>query len=99
MMAKVMKELALAGYLSGTRGAAGGYQLAADPGRVTLGEILKTVDGPMSIVECSGGASSSCPAMSACRMHRMMGVVQHEIQNLVNGISLKELITERNYKK
>ncbi|MEY2755677.1 MAG: RrF2 family transcriptional regulator [Ilumatobacteraceae bacterium] len=46
----ILAELRAAGVVASRRGADGGYWLAADPARVTLGDIVRVVDGPLAAV-------------------------------------------------
>ena len=98
MMSKVMKDLAIAGYLSGYRGTSGGYQLVIDPNSVSLGDVLKAIDGPMAIVDCVE-SNYGCPAINSCLTHKMLIKVQKDIQSLIDNISLHELITDKNNKR
>ena len=45
-LSKVLQELARQGLVHSTRGAKGGFSLAADPKKVTLLEIIRAVDPP-----------------------------------------------------
>src|SRR6478672_7085410 len=54
---QILLVLRKGGLLQSKRGAGGGYQLGRPPNRITLGEILALVDGPLDILP--GGASLS----------------------------------------
>ena len=45
---QVLQHLVRAGILSGKRGPRGGYRLGRDRGRLTLGEVVRVVDGPFN---------------------------------------------------
>jgi Rrf2 family protein len=45
-LVQILSQLRGAGLVVSTRGAAGGYQLARDPGRITLGEAIRVMEGP-----------------------------------------------------
>jgi Rrf2 family protein len=44
-LVQILLQLKGAGYVTSTRGAAGGYQLAMSPERITLGEVMNVIDG------------------------------------------------------
>jgi Rrf2 family protein len=46
----ILTDLRHAGIIRAQRGAEGGYWLARDPGSVTVGEIIRAVDGPLASV-------------------------------------------------
>jgi Rrf2 family protein len=54
---QILLVLRKGGLLQSKRGAGGGYHLGRSPSRITLGEILELVDGPLDILP--GGASLS----------------------------------------
>jgi Rrf2 family protein len=53
LVANLLKDLTRAGFLGSVRGARGGYRLAASPREISLGAILRAVEGPFSFVECA----------------------------------------------
>jgi Rrf2 family cysteine metabolism transcriptional repressor len=48
---QILLLLRRAGYVRSVRGAEGGYRLAKDPGKVTLAEIVRLMDGALAPVE------------------------------------------------
>ncbi len=55
LVANLLKDLNRAGFLSSVRGARGGYRLDRPANRINLLEILRTVEGPFTFVECAQG--------------------------------------------
>ena len=48
------------GLIKSVRGPAGGYTLAKDPKKITIGDIIKCVEGPIFTTLCTGGKDVSC---------------------------------------
>jgi Rrf2 family protein len=46
----IVGDLRTAGLVSSTRGARGGYALTRPPGRISLGDVFRAVDGPLAEV-------------------------------------------------
>src|SRR2546422_9197503 len=46
LMAKVLQKLAKRSLVTARHGSSGGYQLARDPSRITLLEVISAIDGP-----------------------------------------------------
>ena len=44
-LVQILLQLKGAGYVTSTRGAAGGYRLAKKPAKITLGEVMNVIDG------------------------------------------------------
>lgn len=66
MASKILKALAKEGLLASHRGVKGGYSLAIAPERISIGDVIQALEGPIGITECSfnpGGCEqeSSCP--------------------------------------
>ena len=53
IVANLLKELTRAGLLESVRGIHGGYRLARSPERISLGQILRVVEGPFTLVDCT----------------------------------------------
>lgn len=47
-------------------GAAGGYELAAKPGDISMRQVIEAVDGPIAISRCVSGATLCDQADSSC---------------------------------
>jgi Rrf2 family protein len=46
-LVQILLQLKGAGFVTSTRGAAGGYQLAREPQAISLGDIIEAVEGPL----------------------------------------------------
>jgi Rrf2 family protein len=57
-LVQILLQLKGAGYVVSTRGAAGGYQLAMSPERITLGEVMNVIDGQEEEIRSSTAAAS-----------------------------------------
>jgi len=60
----IMKELREAGAVRSHRGAKGGYTLAGDPKNLTVGWIVRLLDGSLNPMDCT-----SCGGDRLCAMH------------------------------
>lgn len=56
---QVMQQLVRAGILRGVRGPRGGYRLARERRRITVGQVVKVVQGSEEVVEEAGPVSES----------------------------------------
>ena len=50
---QLMSLLRKAGIIESVRGAGGGYRLARPPEQISVGEILRALEGNLNLVECS----------------------------------------------
>jgi len=58
-LVQILLQLKGAGFVSSTRGAAGGYQLAKDPAEISLGEVMTVIEGPREMAAVSASAPDS----------------------------------------
>ncbi len=50
---QILLSLRHAGLLSSKRGVGGGYRLARPPAEITVGEVIRTLDGPLTPLPCA----------------------------------------------
>ena len=73
------------------RGATGGYKLARDCDKISVGEILKATEGDMSIVECM---NNDCERQGFCKTKNYWIKLNNLINNYLNTITLKDIIED-----
>src|SRR6187401_3258750 len=71
---KLMGQLAMAGLLDSSRGAAGGFSLSRPATEISLADIVEAVEGPIAMTVCSEGRTD-CALDAHCRVKPHMGVV------------------------
>ena len=59
----ILAELSKAGYVRSRRGARGGYQLVSQPKELTLGEIIRFVNGPLLAIGQAGDSPNGEQAL------------------------------------
>lgn len=62
----ILNELRQAGFVESRRGVRGGYLLMADPAELTVGHIIRQVDGPVEPVKCISTGGAECPMKGNC---------------------------------
>jgi FeS assembly SUF system regulator len=91
-VAKVMKLLAKENILQSIRGASGGYKLAAALDQITVADIIRIVDGPISLTSCVDSAGSMCGYQSRCAVKGRWNGVNDAIQNALEGVTLADMM-------
>ena len=71
-MAKVLQELAAAGYVESLRGAQGGVRLARDPRDIRIGGVVRALDKDQPLVECFQEGGGDCVLLPRCRLKGML---------------------------
>ena len=94
---QLVAKLKKAGIVQSTRGAQGGYTLAKEPEKISVGEILRALEGSLSPVDCSavdGEGETECSASNFCVTKYVWKRISDSINDTVNGIFLSELLEE-----
>lgn len=92
----IMLDLRNAGYVGSRRGRAGGYVLVADPREISLGKLLRQVDGPIAPLPCLSRHSyqpcEDCTDEASCRLRRMFGQLFWSYLVLIKSLTLDDLL-------
>ncbi len=96
---QVMNALKKAGLVASVRGAQGGYLLNRSPKEISLGDVLKAIDGQMTEMRCiSERKQPNCEDAGNCVVQDVWAEVKHSFINILNSITLQD-ICERKRKK
>lgn len=92
---QLMGILRKAGYVKSIRGAQGGYSLTKDPSSISVGDIIRVMEGPIAPVDCvledSSGDNSYCDKAGMCVTRNIWAKVRDSINNVLDSISLADL--------
>ena len=92
---QLMKLLKKAGLIKSIRGAGGGYVLAKEMSEISVGDVLRALEGNLEPVECTGfSEEASCEAAGGCVTKYVWQRINESINQTVNEISLKQLVEE-----
>ena len=89
---QIISILTKAGYLVSIRGASGGYQLKWDPKEYTVGMILRTTEGSLAPVYCVEDNGGTCLRKGACVTVLIWKKINDAINEVVDGITLQDLV-------
>jgi Rrf2 family protein len=98
---KFLEQILLAlrngGVLKSKRGVEGGYSLAKVPEDITLGEVIRLLDGPLAPIPCVSKTAyepCSCPDEESCGLHIAMKEVRDAIATILDNYKLSRVIQE-----
>lgn len=90
---QLISPLKKAGLVKSTRGAQGGYVLGRPAGDISVGDVLRAVEGPMELVEClSGGDSCGMGDCSKCNTKSVWEKLSESVNEAADNITLAQLI-------
>ncbi len=96
---QLIAKLRKAGLVNSIRGAQGGYILAKDSKEISVGDILRALEGNLNPVDCSEieeGAETECSGKDVCVTKYVWKRISDSINQTVDSISLYELVQEGN---
>ena len=89
----ILNELKPTGLVGSRRGVQGGYYLSDDPKTVTVGQIIRVVDGPLDPVICFGDkTNTTCPVMGKCALEELWGRAKEAITGVYDSTTFQDLI-------
>ncbi|MGB8452592.1 MAG: RrF2 family transcriptional regulator [Anaerocolumna sp.] len=93
---QLIAKLKKAGIVNSIRGAQGGYILAKNPEDISVGDILRALEGDLNPVDCAEiiGSGSSCSGADLCVTKYVWMRISDSINNTVDTMMLSELIEE-----
>jgi Rrf2 family protein len=92
---QIMLALKNAGLLRSKMGIGGGYYLARPADQITLGQIIRVLDGPLAPIACVSQTSyepCSCPDEKLCGLRMVMLDVQAAVSGILDHITLEDVI-------
>lgn len=91
LLAKILQRLAKSGLILGQNGPKGGYILSRGLSKISIGEVVQALEGPIGIVSCYHDESNLCQQISKCTLRSPMKKIQENIIQYLNGITLDEM--------
>ena len=90
---QIVVQLSRAGFVTSTRGAQGGYQLARHPSEYTVGDILRITEGSLAPVACLEHAPIDCPRAEVCITLDFWRGLFDVFNQYVDSVTLEELVS------
>ncbi len=88
---QIISTLNKAGYVKSIRGPQGGYRLAQDPAKYTVGMILRLTEGSLAPVACLDNEVNDCARQSSCVTLRLWKMLDDAISGVVDKVTLADL--------
>jgi Rrf2 family nitric oxide-sensitive transcriptional repressor len=92
---KVVHQLGLRGYVDTVRGRGGGLRLGRRPEEIGVGEVLRSTEENMALVECFEPASSQCAIEPACGLRSVLHEALAAFLGVLDRYTLADLVARR----
>jgi Rrf2 family cysteine metabolism transcriptional repressor len=91
----ILGELKRGGFVDSRRGARGGYLLLCQPDRLTVGEVIRFVDGPIAPVKCvTETKRGDCPLLAGCALIGMWRRARDAVTHVFDNTTFQDLLDE-----
>ncbi|HEY8732105.1 MAG TPA: Rrf2 family transcriptional regulator [Candidatus Limnocylindria bacterium] len=90
---QLVAVLRKAGLVLGKRGAGGGYTLSRDPGEITVGDVVRALEGPIEPQVCTaeGDPVLNCVREQDCGTRAVWHKLQATIARALDGMTLEQI--------
>ncbi len=89
---QIMLALKAQGWVDSLAGMRGGYILARDPSKITMGEVVRLFDGILAPIACvSVTGYKRCSQEPVCRFRRVFFDVRNYVANVMDQSTLAEV--------
>jgi len=97
---QILHRLGKAGVVESIRGPAGGYLLKRKPSELTIGDIVRVLEGPIALSHClEPGVSGECHQTDDCVARMVWAKVGAKIDEVLDSISFDDLLHQSDTQK
>lgn len=92
---QIFAQLKEAGIVDGKRGKNGGYFLAKPADTISLGHIVRLIDGPLAPISCVSQTNykrCSCPDEEHCGLRMLMLNVRNSLSKVLDEYTLAHIV-------
>lgn len=89
---QVFSALRKSGIVNSTKGAQGGYSLADRPDNITVGDVLRVLEGDLSVVSADPDTHDN--PIEKCIQSNVWDEIDNRVNDIIDGITLEDLANE-----
>lgn len=89
---QIFSTLRKSGLVIGRKGAQGGYTLSKSTNIITIGEILRTLEGDLDLVDVSN--TNAADDLERCINENLWNVINKNINDYFDNITLEDLVNK-----
>ena len=90
---QIMLILKKAGYIQSKAGKGGGFLLLKSPEHITLGEIIRLIEGPIEPIACGAiHQTSGCAEEDRCAFREVWVQVTNSISGIVDAVTFAQIM-------
>lgn len=94
----ILLDLKASGLLESKKGPGGGYQLSRPPSAITIGSLIRIMEGPLAPLPCASETAfrpcDECGEVESCGTRIIMRQVRDATASILDGTTLAQLIRQ-----
>jgi Rrf2 family protein len=91
----ILNQLKQGGFVGSRRGNAGGYFLISSPKELTVGEVLRFIQGPLGPVDClTEKPKERCPLYGNCVFYSMWVKADEAVSAVYDNTTFQDLVEQ-----
>jgi Rrf2 family transcriptional regulator, cysteine metabolism repressor len=91
---QVLLELRKCGLIESRRGKVGGYRLSKPPDRITLGDVVRFIDGDIEPISCVKDKYMDCTDMRRCVFKGIWQKVARATSDIIDNVTFEDLANQ-----
>jgi len=94
----ILGELRNAGIVYSKKGPGGGYLLARSAGEIQIGQVIRTLDGPLAPIACASRTAfhrcDDCKDVRACAIRIAMTKVRDALSDVLDRMTVADMLRD-----
>ncbi len=91
---QILANLKKGGFVESRRGKVGGYLLSKPPRKITVGDVVRFVDGPIEPISCVRERYSDCGDIHKCVFKKIWRDVYEATTDIIDNVTFEELAAQ-----
>lgn len=92
----ILSDLRNAGIVFSKKGPGGGYMLARSPNDIEIGQVIRTIDGPLAPIACASRTAyrpcRDCKSVKSCTVRLMMTKVRDAMSEVLDRLTVADMV-------
>jgi Rrf2 family cysteine metabolism transcriptional repressor len=91
-LVQILIQLKRAGIVASTRAKSGGYRLARRADQITVGDVFRTIDGLLMLIECiEPEAKKTCKQAAVCAFRGLWKDLEQKISTQLDSVTFEDI--------
>lgn len=92
---QILSKLRAGGYIESRRGNQGGYVMTVSPSSISVGEIIRFIEGANESIDCLK-KTGRCPFVGGCAFKDLWERARSSLTDIFDGTSFQDLVDKQN---